>query len=91
MNAGKARTDWAKVQANRARIDMRPWKILDWGESCPGCGCEPEVRNDIPIPGMVYDGDEVRCSNRCGMTGSAIVFDIDDASINWFDEAGNMI
>jgi len=91
MDAGKARTDWAKVHANRSRIDRRPWRILEWGASCPDCGCEPEVRTDATEPGAVYDADDIRCSNRCGLTGSAIVFDVDDASINWFDDEGNEI
>ncbi len=87
MNAGKARTDWANVHANRAGIDMRPWKLLDWGDSCPECGCEPEVRTDLTDDGRVWDGDEIRCSGKCGITGQVMVFASDDASIYWFEES----
>ena len=90
MGAGKARTDWAKVHANRAKIDMRPWKVLDWGDDCPDCGCMPEVRTDAEEPNAAYDGDEIRCED-CKLKGYVSVAAEDEAWITWLDEDGEVI
>jgi len=82
MNAGKARTDWARVHANRATLDMRPWRLLDWGDDCPECGCMPEVRTEAEEPNTAYDGDEIRCTG-CKLGGYSVVSGAGHNWVNW--------
>lgn len=50
----------------------KKWRDIDW-ETCPSCGAELEVlttchqtKNGVQY---VYDGDEVRCPDKCEATG----------------------
>ena len=63
------------------------WKPFDY--DCLHCGGQAEVLTDSTVDGLVYDGDDARCS-ECGCYGVVqISDDADEANvawINWHDE-----
>lgn len=57
------------------RIEMEQWYLLS--EDCPNCGESVEVLTDAnqqsEFETFAFDGDKVRCSNKCGFETIAIV------------------
>jgi len=60
----------------------KEWKMWE-ADSCPECGCMPEVLTDAEL-GYAFDSDDVRCP-ECDTKGGMTVDEDGDAYINWAD------
>lgn len=61
----------------------KQWKEVDF-EECPDCGSGSECLTDCVDEGYFYDGDQVRCLEKCGAVGNVSVdSDNGTAWISW--------
>ena len=60
------------------------WKPLE-NDECLNCGDALEALTECKQENYFYDGDEVRCLSKCGMTGSFSCDGEGDAWVSWND------
>jgi len=64
----------------------KEWKLFPHSD-CPICGGEAEVLTESTLERIVFDEDEVRCTD-CGLSGFISVEDSECADIVWDEEHG---
>ncbi len=59
----------------------KEWKEIDF-DCCPECGDVVEIETDCKQDGHFFDGDPVRCVNKCDISGQ---FSIDEETGGWIN------